>query len=157
MGQNESMKKLINETQQKLEMAESKLEQSKSKISLAIKTTETELFQKLLADVAKISVEMKQLSDQAEAGADKIEVEAKKTGCFTGAAEADDAEDYCRQLGYYTFEIAIYAQKASKEAEKVYVKEYLYKAQNYCEQSYEAIKNAKLELADALKDLSECE
>lgn len=110
-----------------------------------------------LADQAlQYANKAKEQSDKAENIADKIEIEAKKMGCFTAAAEADDAEDYCRQLGYYTFEISIYTKKAIADIELVYIQEYLNKSITYADNAYETIKNARAELADAVIDLENC-
>lgn len=111
---------------------------------------------KIAAQALQLALKAKEQSDKAEQVADKIEIESKKMGCFTAAAEADDAEDYCRQLGYHTFEISIYTQKAIADIELVYIQEYLNKSIAYADNAYETIKNARAELADAVKDLDDC-
>ena len=112
---------------------------------------------RLVDEAMKLAHKAENQSELAEQKADQIEVAAKKIGCFTAAAEADDAEDYCRQLGYFTFEIGIYTKKAMNELELVYMQEYMNKAVGYAENAYESIKNAKAELENAIKDVDGCD
>ncbi|MDX2189009.1 MAG: hypothetical protein SFY32_04025 [Bacteroidota bacterium] len=97
-----------------------------------------------------------ELVKKAENDADIAEKSARDINCYSAASEADDGEDYCRHMKYYTFEIKIYAQKALKESELSYSKNYLGKISGYIEDSYESLKNARTEFEDCLKDLQNC-
>lgn len=96
------------------------------------------------------------LAGMAEKNADMAEELFYTQNCPLAAAEADDIEDYCRHLGYHTFEIHIYASKAIKQTDIMALKSYLYKIINYAEQSYETIKNIRIEIDECLKDAESC-
>ena len=122
----------------------------------SLKTKDKAEIKKIADEAMKLAQKAKEQSDLAEQKADQIEIAAKKMGCFAAAAEADDAEDYCRQLGYFTYEIGIYTKKSVNELELVYMQEYLNKAVAYAEDAYESLKNARAELENAAKDVDGC-
>lgn len=109
-----------------------------------------------LDEVVKLALEAKLKAENAEKICDEIEKVYQKGDCQDAASEADDAEDYCRHLGYHTHEMWIYTQKAIKEKEESYFRGYLNKVIGYAEESAEIVKNAKLELEDVVKDADTC-
>jgi len=156
-AQKSDLKIMIAGTISYLDKAETYNDQCNQLLKKCVVTKDKEIAKKMAEEALQIALKAKEQSDLAEKRADQIEIEAKKIGCFTGAAEADDAEDYCRQLGYHTFEISIYTKKATSELELVYIQEYIYKALNYANLAYEALKNARLEIENALKDIDTCD
>ena len=156
-AQKSDLKIMIAGTVSYLDKAENYSDECNQLLKKCVATKDKELAKKMAEEAMKIALKAKEQSDLAEKRADQIEVEAKKIGCFTGASEADDAEDYCRQLGYHTFEISIYTKKATSELELVYIQEYIYKALNYANLAYEALKNARVEIENAVKDVDTCD
>ena len=107
-------------------------------------------------EIMKLAEESKKEAELAEKKADETEVLARKLNCDNAAAEADDAEDYCRHNANYTYEMIIYARKAANETDISYLRNYMAKVVGYAEDAYESVKNARLELEDVVKDLQEC-
>lgn len=156
-AQKDSVAIVLNQAQIQLEKSDSYADESLKLIKkAALKKNVVEI--KLLVSEANIlAIKAEKSAKMAEKKSDLAEIISKKIKCQDAAYEADDAESYCRHIAFFTHEMVVYTQKISEENELTFVQEYLNKAIAFGQDAYEAVKNAKIELSDALKDLDLCE
>jgi len=156
-GQLNTIKVQINKLSQELDRMETLLQSIHSNSKIASVEKRRDHLNILLSKINTDAEKAQEIAKKLENMADAIDKEARVLNCFSAATEADDGEDYCRHMTYFTKEIFIYATKAWNEADFNYSKSYISKLITYSNETYESIKNARLEFEDCLKDLNACE
>jgi len=147
---------LVNETIRQIDLADESIDRAWQLAKKALTARDRKDSKQYCEDVVKLTEAAEKNAINAEKKADEAEKAFQQQGCDEAASEADDAEDYCRHLGYYTHEMLIYSLKALNEKDESYAKIYLNKALGYAEDAYESVKNAKIELEQSLNDNEGC-
>ncbi len=147
---------LVNETVNQIDLADDLIDQAWKLAKKALNDRNKAEAKERCESIAKLAEEAEGKAKMAEKKADESEQTYQSSNCLGAATKADDAEDYCRHLGYYTHEMLIYTRKALNEKDDTYFKNYLNKVLSYAEDSYESVKNAKLELEEAIKEAEIC-
>lgn len=146
----------INETSKQIDNADELIDRAWKLAKKALSDRSMAEAKERCREIIKLADDAEKISSLAEKKADEAEQAYQKENCMAAASEADDAEDYCRHLGYHTHEMLIYARKAMNEQDEAYFRAYLNKVIAYAEESYESVKNAKIELEEATKDAEAC-
>lgn len=156
-AQKDSVAIILNSAQIQLDKSDSYADESLKLIKkAAIKKNIAEI--KFLVSEANIlATKAERSAKVAEKNTDLAELLSKKIKCQDAAYEADDAESYSRHIAFFTHEMVVYTQKINLENDLTFIQEYISKAIAFGQEAYEAVKNAKIELSDALKDLESCE
>lgn len=147
---------LLNETGKYIDQADELVDQT-------WKLAKKALVEKNMKETKQLCISIQKLAEIAESKANLAEKKADETekaygvgNCDMAANKADDAEDFCRHLGYFTHEILIYSRKAFEEKNESFCRSYLTKVINYAEESYESIKNARFSLEEVSKEAQNC-
>lgn len=155
-SQKDEVKSLLNNSLELIQKIDNANESTIELLKKASSKKNVEEIKRLLANVLLITENAEKNAKQSVIFSDLAEQKSKSFKCLDAAQEADDAEDYCRHLVFQTHEVSIYAKKIQSENEIDYIQTYLNKALAYCQETYESIKNARIELLDGIKDLNEC-
>lgn len=147
---------LLNKTTVLLQRIENNTNNATDILKKAANKYDTTIIKRAMANVVAMAENAEKNAKQSENFSDLAEQKAKKSGCQDAAQEADDAEDYCRHLVFQSHEIALYAKKILAETDFDAMQSYTNKALAYSLEAYESIKNAQIELADAINDLNNC-
>lgn len=156
-AQKDTVALILNQAQIQLEKSDSYADESLKLIKRAAQKKNVAEIKLLILESNTLAVKAEKSAKAAEKKSDIAEIMSKKIKCQDAAYEADDAESYCRHIAFFTHEMVIYTQKINDENDLIFIQEYLNKAIAFGQDAYEAVKNAKIELSDALKDLDTCE
>lgn len=156
-AQKDSVVILLNQAQLQLEKSDSYADESLKIMKKCVVKKNVQEIKLLISEANNYAIKAEKSAKIAEKKSDIAEIFSKKAKCQDAAYEADDAESYCRHIAFFTHEMVVYTQKIEQEADLTYIQEYLNKAIAVGQEAYEAVKNAKIELSDALKDLDNCD